>query len=78
MLQAAMQGLGLCLASERLAHQHLAEGRLVQPVRTPLGRKSPLCISAWTRNIDRPPVKALWDWILQECRQSPTQRSAVE
>jgi LysR family transcriptional regulator, glycine cleavage system transcriptional activator len=69
MLQAAMQGLGVCLASERLAHQHLAEGRLVQPVMTPLGRKSPLCISAWTRNLDRPPVKALWDWILQECHQ---------
>jgi LysR family transcriptional regulator, glycine cleavage system transcriptional activator len=69
MLQAAMQGLGVCLASERLAHQHLRSGRLVQPVLTPLGRKSPLCISAWARNLDRPPVKALWDWILQECHQ---------
>jgi LysR family glycine cleavage system transcriptional activator len=78
MLQAAMQGLGLCLASERLALQHLADGRLVQPVLTSLGRRSPLCISAWTRNLDRPPVKALWDWILQECRQPLSRHTAVE
>jgi LysR family glycine cleavage system transcriptional activator len=67
MLQAAILGLGVCLASERLAHQHLAEGRLVRPVQTPLGRKSALCASAWTRNLDRPPVRILWDWIRQEC-----------
>ena len=69
MLQAAMQGLGVCLTSERLAHQQLAEGQLVQPVLTSLGRKSPLCISAWTRNLDRPSVRALWDWIQKDCRQ---------
>jgi LysR family glycine cleavage system transcriptional activator len=69
MLQAAILGLGVCLASERLAHQHLRSGRLVQAARTPLGRPSPLCISAWIRNLDRPPVRALWDWIKQECRQ---------
>jgi LysR family glycine cleavage system transcriptional activator len=69
MLQAALLGLGICLGSERLAHQFLVEGLLVRPVLTPLGRKSPLCISAWTRNLDRPPVRALWDWIQQECRQ---------
>jgi LysR family transcriptional regulator, glycine cleavage system transcriptional activator len=68
MLQAAVIGLGVCLASERLAHQFLVEGRLVQPVHTPLGRKTPLYISAWTRNLDRPPVKALWAWIQRECR----------
>jgi LysR family glycine cleavage system transcriptional activator len=72
MLQAAILGLGFCLASERLAHQHLCSGRLVQPALTPLGRKSPLYISAWTRNLDRSPVKAWWDWIRQECRQ-PTE-----
>jgi DNA-binding transcriptional LysR family regulator len=30
MLQAAIQGLMVCLASERLAHRNLAEGRLVK------------------------------------------------
>jgi LysR family transcriptional regulator, glycine cleavage system transcriptional activator len=68
MLQAAVIGLGVCLASERLAHQLLVEGRLVQPVQTPLDRKTPLFISAWTRNLDRPPVTALWGWIQRECR----------
>ncbi len=69
MLQAAILGLGVCLASERLAYQHLAEGRLIQPVRAPLGRKSPLSVSAWSRNLHRPPVRALWDWILEECHK---------
>lgn len=67
MLQAAMLGLGVCLASERLAHQHLVDGRLVKPVATPLGRKSGLYASAWTRNLNRPPVAALWEWIRHEC-----------
>jgi LysR family transcriptional regulator, glycine cleavage system transcriptional activator len=67
MLQAALLGLGVCLASERLAHQHLEDGRLVRPVQTSLGRKVPLCMSAWTRNLDRPPVKVLWDWLQREC-----------
>jgi LysR family transcriptional regulator, glycine cleavage system transcriptional activator len=69
MLQAALLGLGVCLASERLAYQHLSSGRLVQPVQTLLDRKLPLCISAWTRNLDRPSVSALWAWIQQECCQ---------
>jgi LysR family glycine cleavage system transcriptional activator len=68
MLQAAMQGLGVCLASERLAHQHLAEGRLVRPVARHLGRRSRLVASAWMRNLNRPPVAVLWDWIQEECR----------
>lgn len=68
MLQAALLGLGVCLVSERLAGQYLSSGRLVQPVQTPLGRPSHLCISAWTRNLDRPPVRTLWDWIQQMCR----------
>ena len=67
MLQAAVLGLGVCLASERLADQHLADGRLVKPVGIPLGHGSILCISAWKRNLDRPPVKVLWDWIKAEC-----------
>jgi LysR family transcriptional regulator, glycine cleavage system transcriptional activator len=70
MLQAALLGLGVCLVSERLAHLHLSEGRLVHPVRTPLDRKAPLCISGWTRNLDRPPVKALWAWFQQEFGRS--------
>jgi LysR family transcriptional regulator, glycine cleavage system transcriptional activator len=68
MLQAAILGLGVGLASERLAHRHLAEGRLVRPVRLPLRRTTVLYASAWRRNVDRPPVRALWDWIQMICR----------
>jgi LysR family glycine cleavage system transcriptional activator len=68
MLQAAMLGLGVCLASMRLAERHLAEGRLVRPVATSIDRRASLYASAWTRNLNRPPVRALWDWIQQECR----------
>lgn len=73
MLQAAMLGLGICLASERLAQHHLAEGRLVRPVPTHLGRKSALYASAWRRNLNRPPVAALWEWIRQECPTPPAE-----
>jgi LysR family glycine cleavage system transcriptional activator len=69
MLQAAALGLGVCLASERLAYQQLAEGRLVRPVQTPLKRAARLYISAWSRNLDRPPVKELWAWIQVECQR---------
>ena len=67
MMQAAIMGLGVCLASERLAHQQLLDGRLVIPVRSALARRAPLCMSAWTRNLNRPPVEVLWGWIRQEC-----------
>lgn len=68
MLQAAILGLGVCLASERLAHQYLQDGRLISPASVSLARTAPLCMSGWTRNLSRPPVKVLWDWIQQECR----------
>lgn len=67
MLQAAILGLGVCLASKRLAHQALQQGTLVQACTAPLGRKEPFCMSCWTRNFARAPVISLWNWIEQEC-----------
>ncbi|OHC53434.1 MAG: hypothetical protein A3D16_20205 [Rhodobacterales bacterium RIFCSPHIGHO2_02_FULL_62_130] len=61
MMQAAILGLMVSLASERVAHRHLPEGRLVKPVRIQLGRASILCASERSRKIDRPLVKVLWD-----------------
>jgi LysR family glycine cleavage system transcriptional activator len=68
MLQAAQLGLGVCLASERLADQALRTGQLVRASDVALGRSETLCMSCWSRNLTRPPVAALWDWIQQECR----------
>jgi DNA-binding transcriptional LysR family regulator len=49
MLQAAILGLTVCRASERLAHRDLAEGRLVKAVSIPLGRESILGASERSR-----------------------------
>lgn len=63
MLQAAMLGHGVCLATTRQAERALQEGRLVQAANRSLDRRVPLYMSCWTRNFSRPPVMALWDWI---------------
>lgn len=62
MLQAAMLGHGVCLATARQAGQALREGKLVQ-AGTALDRSLPLYMSCWSRNITRPPVAVLWDWL---------------
>ncbi len=63
MLQAAMMGLGVCLASARQADHPLKEGRLVPASKVGLDRVEPLHMSCWRRNFIRPPVTALWDWV---------------
>lgn len=68
MLQAAQLGLGVCLASERLADQALRTGQLVRASAVELDRTETLCMSCWSRNFTRPPVMALWEWIQKECQ----------
>ncbi len=68
MLQAAQLGLGVCLASERLADQALRKGQLVRASAVAMARSEPLCMSCWSRNLTRPPVAALWDWIQAQCQ----------
>lgn len=63
MLQAAMLGHGVCLATARQAEHALHEGRLAQVAGALLDRTTPLHMSCWMRNFSRPPVRALWDWI---------------
>ena len=63
MLQAAMLGHGVCLATARQADQAVQTGRLVPACWTTLKRPEPLYMSCWTRNFSRPPVQALWDWL---------------
>lgn len=66
MLQAAELGLGVCLATTRQADQSLKLGRLVHASPLVLDRSVPLYMSCWSRNIDRPPVATLWDWLIAE------------
>lgn len=67
MLQAAMLGHGVCLATRRQADQALREGRLVVACQTGLERAVPLYMSCWRRNFSRPPVTALWEWLQAQC-----------
>lgn len=63
MLQAAILGYGVCLANTRQADLPLKDGRLIPASKVTLDRTEPLFMSCWKRNIARPPVTALWDWL---------------
>lgn len=67
MLQAAILGHGVCLATSRQADQAIQDGRLVTACSATLARPEPLYISCWTRNFSRPPVLALWNWLKARC-----------
>ena len=66
MLQSAMLGHGVCLATTRQADLALRDGRLVIASPTSLDRSEPLYMSCWMRNASRPPVAALWDWLAEQ------------
>lgn len=68
LLQAAMLGHGVCLATARQADQALKDGRLVPASFTALERTEPLHMSCWKRNLSRPPVTTLWDWLHGQCK----------
>lgn len=64
MLQAAILGYGVCLANTRQADQPIKDGHLVPASHVELDRTEPLYMSCWQRNFARPPVNALWDWLV--------------
>lgn len=76
MLQAAILGQGVCLATTRQADQAMQDGRLVEPCSTGLGRSELLYMSCWTRNSSRPPVAAMWEWLKALC--APEANNAPE
>lgn len=63
MLQAAVLGHGVCLATALQADQLLQDGRVVRASLIALDRAEPLYMSCWKRNFSRPPVTALWNWL---------------
>ncbi len=66
MLQAASQGLGVCLGSETLAADLLARGKLVRVAETSMPAEGGFHLSAWKRNFARPAVVQLWDWLIAQ------------
>lgn len=68
MLQAAMLGHGVCLATARQAEHALSEGKLLPATGIALNRRVPLYMSCWSRNISRPPVAVLWDWVYAQAQ----------
>ena len=66
MLQAAAQGLGICLASEMLAADLLARGALVRVAERSMPVDGGFYLSAWKRNFVRPAVVQLWDWLVAQ------------
>ena len=77
MLQAAILGHGVCLATARQADQALRERKLVGASTAPLDRLEPLYMSCWTRNLSRPPVSALWEWVGENARKAPRRPSGT-
>lgn len=66
MLQAAAQGLGVCLGSETLAADFLAQGILVRVAETSMPAQGGYHLSAWKRNFTRPAVGQLWEWLIAQ------------
>lgn len=66
MLEAATQGMGLCLGSEALAAPYLADGRLQVVSDVALPDASPLWIVTLERNLTRTSVRALWEWLVDQ------------
>lgn len=66
MIEAAARGLGVCLGSVILAGPMLAEGRLVTMSEATLEEDRPYFLVTSERNLQRPAVRALWDWLNSE------------
>lgn len=65
-LDAAMQGLGVCLGSQLLAEPLIAAGKLARVSAICLHTKPRLHWVTLKRNIQRPAANALWSWLQGE------------
>ena len=71
MLQAAAQGMGVCLASETLAADLVSRSALVRVAATSMPADGGFHLSAWKRNFARPAVVQLWDWLAAQSAAAP-------
>jgi len=69
MLQAAAQGLGVCLGSPALAAGMIRDGSLVAMSDVSLRAAQPWYLVTLERNLKHAGVRALWDWMLNEAAQ---------
>lgn len=66
MLQAAAQGLGVCIASRVLASAMLDSGQLVEVADLALQVDNPTYVVTLERHLKRRTVRAMWDWLLAQ------------
>ena len=65
-IEAAVQGEGVALARSALVIEDLAKGRLVKPFALTLPSAAAYYIVCPPRHLERPKVKAFYDWLLAE------------
>jgi LysR family glycine cleavage system transcriptional activator len=68
LLEAALAGQGIALATDVLAHRYLAEGRLVRPFDLAAVSTATYHFVCRRGDLDRPAVRALRDWIVEAMR----------
>ena len=66
-MQAAVQGLGVCLGSVQLAADWIEDGRLQITHETVVPGESVLYLVTLRRNLQRQSVRKLWDWFIDQC-----------
>lgn len=66
MLDAALSGQGVALASLALAEHYLATGTLVKPFTTNLKSNQTWYLVGEPKRISRPAAKSFWDWVVRE------------
>ena len=68
-LAAAVDGLGIALASQSLVSAEIAEGRLVSPFDVSVGQSYAYFLAIPAAMAERPAVAAFREWLLQEARK---------
>jgi LysR family glycine cleavage system transcriptional activator len=70
-VQAAIQGQGVALASKALVLEHLAAGRLVRPFKLSLVTDFAYYVVCAKSRADEPDLRAMRTWLLAEARRAP-------
>ncbi|HEX7113896.1 MAG TPA: transcriptional regulator GcvA [Steroidobacter sp.] len=71
MLQAALEGQGVAIASEVFVHSDLASGRLVKVFDTEVAGEFAIYAVCLPRRLNDPVVAGTMDWLVREAQASP-------
>jgi len=70
MLESALAGHGVALASLPLARYSIESGHLIQPFDTTINTGKSWYLVGEPRRISRPAAKSFWNWLLQQSKSS--------